>query len=498
PVQVPCLLEEDGLTVLNPDADYTLLEWNFSLFFGLAVQAYEATLVSDQTIVDLLAGGVARGLVTLGQGPRRQIVETTGLSLDACIRALSGTQGQRVVDQATQLCTDHYARFIHPGAVTGSQSGIAPEPLPPGTPIGGCVDPLSCEGSPHADAARLALVNIERGLDRFFAGATGCAECHFNPEFTGATVAALTGFGALAPVDAPPGQLRREAGPALLERMDTFLGGAAVYDSGFYNIGMRPTSDDVALGASENGAPLSYAALVEAITLASQGDPIAPGLDADVIAAIAEELASGTLLLPTAPNDLTPRPFHIAVACAPGLVGNGAGDAQNNPAPQCVQSVVPGERLSRNGAFKTPGLRNLAFTGPYFHHGAKRDLRQVIESYKTAGHFPLLNGHNLDAGMREFQLGEADEAALVELLETGLTDWRVAFETDKFDHPELCLPHGHDENTGVTRLVSVPAVGREGGAAPLQTFAEQLDGVTERAHSLLDPCTIPSLNPDGL
>ena len=28
------------------------MEYNFSLFFGLAVQAYEATLVSDQTPFD--------------------------------------------------------------------------------------------------------------------------------------------------------------------------------------------------------------------------------------------------------------------------------------------------------------------------------------------------------------------------------------------------------------------------------------------------------------
>jgi cytochrome c peroxidase len=50
---------EDGTTsvVTRPDAtpgtdEYTLTEYNFSLFFGLAVQAYEATLVSDDTPFD--------------------------------------------------------------------------------------------------------------------------------------------------------------------------------------------------------------------------------------------------------------------------------------------------------------------------------------------------------------------------------------------------------------------------------------------------------------
>jgi cytochrome c peroxidase len=50
---------EDGTTtvVTRPDGnpqtgEYTLIEYNFSLFFGLAVQAYEATLVSDDTPFD--------------------------------------------------------------------------------------------------------------------------------------------------------------------------------------------------------------------------------------------------------------------------------------------------------------------------------------------------------------------------------------------------------------------------------------------------------------
>jgi cytochrome c peroxidase len=50
---------EDGTTTVvtqrdsNPATDeFTLMEYNFSLFFGLAVQAYEATLVSDDTPFD--------------------------------------------------------------------------------------------------------------------------------------------------------------------------------------------------------------------------------------------------------------------------------------------------------------------------------------------------------------------------------------------------------------------------------------------------------------
>src|SRR5262249_48930578 len=43
----------------NPQssADFTQAEYNFSLFFGLAVQAYESTLISAQTRFDRFAGG---------------------------------------------------------------------------------------------------------------------------------------------------------------------------------------------------------------------------------------------------------------------------------------------------------------------------------------------------------------------------------------------------------------------------------------------------------
>jgi cytochrome c peroxidase len=41
---------------------YSLMEYNFSLFWGLAIQAYEATLVSDQTPVDRFLRGDAKAL----------------------------------------------------------------------------------------------------------------------------------------------------------------------------------------------------------------------------------------------------------------------------------------------------------------------------------------------------------------------------------------------------------------------------------------------------
>jgi hypothetical protein len=156
--------------------------------------------------------------------------------------------------------------------------------------------------------------------------------------------------------------------------------------------------------------------------------------------------------------------------------------------------VVPGERLQHFGAFKTPSLRNLKFTGPYMHNGSKMNLRQVVEFYKTGGHFPNLNQSNLTPAMGPFALGVTDEAALVEMMETGLTDWRLAHQEGVFDHPEICVPHGHGTD-GSSILKNVSAVGKLGGAR-LQTFEEQLSGVNaNRANTLQDTCGVVGVAP---
>ncbi|NMT64808.1 cytochrome c peroxidase [Marinobacter orientalis] len=483
----------------DPRTDFTLLEYNFALFFGLAVQAYEATLFTENTIVDLLAGGVATGSVTSGAGRRAVTIDVTGMPLETCVDLLAGNNNAAAVDNAEQICTAHYAKFIHPGAVTGAESGNTEFPVPSGTAIGGCMDPLTCAESPNEAVAINALLSIERGAGRFFAGATACAVCHFNPEFTGATVSALTGFGAAPVPPLQPGQLRKEALEVPMERMIAFNGQAHVYDAGFYNIGVRPSVEDLSLGDAVNGVPLSFARLREAILLLQSGQNLPDNLDETAISKIAEVIAAGELLIPTSPTDLTPRVFDLALACGPGLVGNGNaqeqrnGDPNNNPnTNQCIPDVIPGEKILMNGAFKTPGLRNVKFTGPYFHNGAKKNLRQVLETYKTAGHFPTINFNNLDAGMRIFDLGPTDEASVIEMMETGLTDWRVAHDSGKFDHPELCIPHGHDPDTGQTLLVSIPAVGQGGHGDRLQTFEEQLEDIPG-AHSLLEPCSMPDI-----
>jgi cytochrome c peroxidase len=167
--------------------------------------------------------------------------------------------------------------------------------------------------------------------------------------------------------------------------------------------------------------------------------------------------------------------------------------------------LFPGAPTSRaDGAFKSPGLRNVELTGPYFHTGGVATLEQVMEFYARNGDVPA--GGNLGPGMGNIRLNAQDRTELVAFLKA-LTDDRVRFEQAPFDHPALCVSVGHAEtaagvllpdtseqgsrSSAADRWALVPAVGRGGQVVPLQTFQEQLAGIGRdgsRAHALERPC----------
>ena len=154
------------------------------------------------------------------------------------------------------------------------------------------------------------------------------------------------------------------------------------------------------------------------------------------------------------------------------------------------------------GAFKTPGLRNVELTGPYFHDGGQATLEQVVDFYGRNGDFPA--GGNLGPGIGRIRLSASDKTALVAFLKS-LTDDRVKYERAPFDHPSLCVPAGHVEvSPGVLQVDSsqpalsaadkyalIPVSGKGGLGSPLQTWDELLRGVGSdgsRAHSLAESC----------
>src|SRR4029079_1027272 len=52
---------------------------------------------------------------------------------------------------------------------------------------------------------------------------------------------------------------------------------------------------------------------------------------------------------------------------------------------------VPNRGL-RDGAFKAPQLRDVELTGPYFHNGGTRTLRQAVALYARGRDFPSTSG----------------------------------------------------------------------------------------------------------
>ncbi len=156
--------------------------------------------------------------------------------------------------------------------------------------------------------------------------------------------------------------------------------------------------------------------------------------------------------------------------------------------------------LAITGAFKVPGLRNVEFTGPYFHNGGQATLEQVVDFYARGGDFP--DSPNLPVEIIPVPLNTAQRAEIVAFLKS-LSDDRVRYERAPFDHPELCVPIGYPAepqadpafpSSAVDLWAGIPAVGRKGNAAPLQTLEELLLGIGTdgtRVHTLTDPCTIP-------
>ncbi len=111
---------------------------------------------------------------------------------------------------------------------------------------------------------------------------------------------------------------------------------------------------------------------------------------------------------------------------------------------------------SDNGAFKTPGLRNAGLKTALMHNGIHRSLSEVIEFYDRGGDF----FDNLDPLMQPLGLTSAEKVALLDFLQSGLTDARVATKLHPFDPPTL-----YSETTRVPRGYGSGGAG-SGGVTP--------------------------------
>ncbi len=189
--------------------------------------------------------------------------------------------------------------------------------------------------------------------------------------------------------------------------------------------------------------------------------------------------------------------FRIGVRPIAEDTGFGANDDFGLP----LFSAAP---ASAAGTFKVPGLRNVEFTGPYFHNGSQSTLEQVLDFYGRNGDFP--QDGNLGPGIGNIRLNQGERTAIVAFLKA-LSDDRVRFQRAPFDHPSICVPDGHVEISGqletdpaqsgsvaLDKWSFVSEVGSEGSGVPLQTFDELLRGIGNdgtRANTMSTACTPP-------
>jgi cytochrome c peroxidase len=66
------------------------------------------------------------------------------------------------------------------------------------------------------------------------------------------------------------------------------------------------------------------------------------------------------------------------------------------------------------GAFRTPGLRNVALTAPYMHDGSLKTLKDVVDFYAGGG----TSNPQLDPEIHELKLSGQERADLVEFLQS--------------------------------------------------------------------------------
>jgi hypothetical protein len=301
---------------------FTQIEANFSLFWGLAIQLYEATLVSGQTRFDKLLGG----------------------------------------DQE-------------------------------------------------------ALNAAEKdGFTTFF-GNGRCDLCHAGTELTNASVTASLFI--------------TNTDHALIEQMPVASGLNIIYDNGYNNTAVRPTTEDIGRGGS---SPFT--------------------------------------------NPLTSLPFPLSYSELAELQAAG-----NLPfSTPILQAAIPATfPLGTKGTIKVPGLRNVELTGPYFHNGDSRTLEEVVDFYVRGGNFPAANINELDINIiqiGQMQNNPTKQANLVAFMKS-MTDNRVRNESAPFDHPELFIPNG--DNPGPDGLTRVPARDNEGNIAP--PFALTLNPLPVRTNS---------------
>lgn len=404
---------------------YNQMEANFAMFFGLAIQLYESTLVSDQSPFDLSP-------VDANLKPTwSNIVADTPADTAAQIASLSN---------GFNLFTSNNCNLCHTGptlslaALTTNATLLTP-----------------AAGSTFGPAA----TPIAYGPDAFgpYAAAADAGATRYVNPVTRAYNTALQ--------------------PMLM-------------DQGFMNIGVTaPAADPGLAGVDGLGNPLAYAAQYVNYLIGNTAGvidlPIADVRACDFLTGLAYDvqLSSNAYFLPS--DGLIPDGSREGVLRNQNCANPAMAYIPTIAAAQAAEGG-PKLALATQAAFKVPTLRNVELTGPYMHNGGMATLAQVIEFYARHGNF-VSNSLHFNLGAISTQLTSQQNLTDLSNFLLALTDDRVRYQRAPFDHPQLLLINGQvGSDTAVTagnaldsalaqdRLLVIPAVGAAGAATPLQAF----------------------------
>ncbi|MFQ5510085.1 MAG: cytochrome-c peroxidase, partial [Leptospirillia bacterium] len=461
---------------------YSMMEANFSLFFGLAIQLYEGTLISDDAKFDKVRRGdpgasftanELRGLeifTNIGQNPDPAIpvpfcaichlgAEFTGAAFSQVGLAPLVLPGvpevpEFLVERMQTGATIAQATLTMSSAPLPDQITFPADfPLDATSPLTQLIVLQAQPGDPTASGRwEIAFGDKLTQPGVITKGMEPQPELPNDPSATATLVVTADGeiTFEVTTLNLPLGTYDVSAGGVGLGTVTSAPN--MLYDLGFYNIGVTPSSDDLGLGAPG---------------VNPDGDPL--GMSAQILAGV--DPAHTLEGVPDIINPLTGQPMTLEPAL-----------------PSDTRALV-------DGAFKVPSLRNAELTAPYFHNGGKRTLCEVVNFYNRGGDFHAENANDLDPTILSLGMTDQDITDVVSFLLT-LTDERVRNQSAPFDHPQLFVSNGHPGDDAATvdsdgdgiaddNMVEIPAVGAAGGA-PIQGF---LGG---GAGACIDPAVPPT------
>ena len=255
---------------------------------------------------------------------------------------------------------------------------------------------LVSDDSPFDRGQAAMSQDAVKGMGIFNSGKGNCTQCHAG---------ALMSLAARTSAD---------GNVSVLNDIVTSDGTPGLHDTGFVNLGGRPTTEDIGNGGKDPyGFDLSFTREYKAL------------------------LAGNSKL---APDVFDSNICNGTTAFSATCIGSQAG--------QTPRDIV-------DGSFKIPILRNVGLTPPYFHNGGQGNLKDVIRFYARGGDRRITatgdttgfgaNGTNLNTNLKDaISFSDSDINSVVAFL-LSLTDQRVACHAGVFDHPEIQLPFGQDD-----------------------------------------------------